>query len=124
VNLRPSQLPSLLAATYVAVVLGGIFVHFVNTGDLHTLRYSLTLPATLIATTLGSVIAFGLWQEHAWAWWLGLVVVSLQLLRFGPWLLAHINKGSVQIGSWLIGFLLLTFLVSLLTPAVRKSCSR
>lgn len=123
-NLRPSQISSLLAAAYVAVVVGGIFVHFAGTGDLYTLRYSLTLPATLIVTILGSVIALGLWRGLAWAWWLGLTAVAVQLTRFSPWLLARLNSGNVPIGSWLITFLLLAFLVALLTPAVRQSCSR
>ncbi|MNZ94080.1 hypothetical protein D3C78_1131810 [compost metagenome] len=123
-NLRPSQISSLLAAAYVVVVVGGIFVHFAGTGDLYTLRYSLTLPATLIVTIIGSVIVLGLWRGHAWAWWLGLAAVAVQLTRFSPWLLERLNNGNVPIGSWLITFLLLAFLVALLTPAVRQSCSR
>lgn len=123
-NLRPSQIPSLLAAAYVVVVVGGIFAHFAGTGDLYTLRYSLTLPATLIVTIIGSVIALGLWRRHAWAWWLGLTAVAVQLTRFSPWLLERLNNDNVPASSWLITFLLLAFLLALLTPAVRQSCSR
>ena len=123
-NIRPSQIPSLLAAAYVVVVVGGIFVHFAGTGDLYPLRYSLTLPTTLLVTIIGSVIALGLWRRHAWAWWLGLTAVAVQLTRLSSWLLKRFNNGNVPVGSWLITFLLLAFLLALLTPAVRQSCSR
>lgn len=123
-NINPSKLSGLLAATYVAVVLGGIFIHFLNTGDIYTLLYSLTLPATLISTILGAVVAFGLWREHSWGWWLGLTVGALQLFRFGHVVLARLKDDSVPVSAWLVGFLLLAFLVSLLTPAFRESCCR
>lgn len=113
-----------MAAAYVAVVVGGIFVHFAGTGDLYTLRYSLTRPATLVVMTLGPVIALGLWHGYAWAWWIGLGAVSIQLSRFSPWLLERFNNGNVPIGSWLVTLLLLAFLITLLSRAVRKSCSR
>jgi hypothetical protein len=67
-NLGPSRISSLLAAAYVVVFVGGIFVHFAETGDLYTLRYSFTLPAKLIVTIIGTGIALGLWRGHAWAW--------------------------------------------------------
>jgi len=101
-NLRPSQILSLLAAAYVAIVVGGIFVRFAGTGDLYTLRYSLTLTVTLIVTILGSVIALGLWRGHAWAWWLGLTAVAVQLTRFSPCLLGRLKNGNVPVGSSLI----------------------
>jgi translocator protein len=123
-TLRTLQISSLLAATYVAVVVGGIFVHFADTGDYYTLRYSLTLPGTLLVALVGSAIAIGLWRGRAWAWWLGLTAVAVQLFRFTPWLLKRLMNGNVPAGSWFIACLLLAFGVTLLTPAVRRSCCR
>jgi translocator protein len=121
---KPSKISSLLVATYVAVVVGGTLLHFANTGDVYTLKYSLTRPVTIIAALVGALVAFGLWRSYAWAWWLGLVAAAVQLYRFGPWFTERLINGQVPTGSWLIAFLLLAFSVLHLTKAVRKSCSR
>jgi hypothetical protein len=121
---KPSQISSLLVAAYVAVVVGGTLLHFANTGDVYTLKYSFTRPATIIAMLVGVIVAFGLWRSYAWAWWLGLIAVGVQLYRFGPWFAERLVNDQVPIGSWLIAFLLVAFLALHLTKAVRKSCSR
>ncbi|MEC5398310.1 hypothetical protein [Uliginosibacterium sp. H1] len=121
---KPSKISSLLVTAYVAVVGGGTLLHFVNTGDVYTLTYSFTRPATIIAVFVGVLVAFGLWRSYAWAWWLGLVAAALQLYRFGPWFAERLADGQVPTGSWLIAFLLLAFSVLHLTKSVRKSCSR
>ena len=120
--LKPSQISSILVVAYIAVVIGGIFVQFASTGELYNLRYSLTLPSTLIVTAVGAIVAFGLWHSNAWAWWLGLTAVSVQLYRFSPWFIERLINGQVPVASGLIAILLVAFAVMHLTPAVRKSC--
>lgn len=120
----PSKLVGSLAAAYVLVVVGGIFIHYFVSGELGTLQYSLTLPPTLLVIFLGSAIAWGLWQGFAWAWWLGLAAVLVQLSRFGPWFLERLGKGHITPVSWLIGFLLVAFLATLLSRGARASCRR
>lgn len=123
-KLSHAKFASVLAAAYVSIVAGGMLLHFVATGDFGTLIYSLMLPATLIAILTASVVAFGLWRGHAWAWWLGLIAASTQLIRLGSWLLARLNSGSPPLASWIIAFLLAAFLGVLLVRTTRRQCSR
>lgn len=123
-RLSRAQLASLIAAAYVLVVVGGMLLHYFTTGELGTLRYSLMLPATIGAIFLGSLVAWGLWNRFAWAWWLGLLAVSLQLYRFGGWFSARLNGGHAPLASWIIAGLLIAFLCVLLTKEARRSCSR
>ena len=123
-KLSHSQLASVIAAAYVSMVVGGMLLHFLTTGDFGTLKYSLMLPATLGAIAIGSLVAFGLWRGFAWAWWLGLIAAALQLIRFGSWLIIRLSTGSVPVASWIVAFLLSSFLCVLLIKATRQQCSR
>jgi hypothetical protein len=120
---RP-QIAGAIAATYVLVVLGGMFLHYLTTGELGTLRYSLMLPATIAAISIGSLVAWGLWKRFAWAWWLGLIAVVFQLYRFSGWFSARLSGGQAPVASWVIAGLLVAFLCVLLTKEARRSCSR
>ncbi|WP_205201467.1 hypothetical protein [Azonexus hydrophilus] len=119
-----SKLTSIVAIAYVLIVAGGMLLHFFNTGDLGTLKYSLMLPATLPAVFVGSLVAFGLWHRFAWAWWLGLAAVGTQLIRFGSWFIGRLSIGDAPMTSWAIAVLLLAFLFLLLTKATRQQCTR
>ncbi|MBI5784493.1 MAG: hypothetical protein HZA64_03460 [Rhodocyclales bacterium] len=119
-----SKLASVVAAAYVVMVVGGMLLHFINTGELGTLKYSLMLPATLAAILVGGVVAFGLWHRFAWAWWLGLAAVGAQLVRFGSWFIDRLSVGGAPMASWVIAVLLLLFLVLLLSKATRQQCTR
>ncbi len=123
-NLDRARLTSCIAIAYVCVVIGGIFLHFALTGEMYTLKYSLMLPNTWIAIITGGLIAWGLWQSKAWAWWLGLVAVLLQLTRISSWLAQHFsitNPPSVSI--IIVLFILVLFLVVLVLPKTRAACS-
>jgi hypothetical protein len=119
-----SKLASVVAATYVLMVVGGVLLHFFNTGELGTLKYSLMLPATLAAIFVGGIVAFGLWHRFVWAWWLGLAAVGIQLVRFGSWFIGRLSVGNVPMASWVIALLLLAFLLLLLSKATRQQCTR
>lgn len=119
-----NRIAAMIAMSYVAIVIGGMVLHFAMTGERGTLWYSVTLPATVGVIVLGPVIAVGLWRAHSWAWWLGLVAAVVQLERLGPWLLTRFESGQVPLASWLIAAHLLTFLVLLLIPATRATCVR
>ena len=123
-KLSHSKLASLIAAAYVAVVVGGMLLHFLNTGELGTLTYSLMLPATLCVIAIGSLVAIGLWHGFAWAWWLSLAAVVIQLARFGSWFIPRLNSSSTHFASWVIAFLLSAFFGLLLVKATRQQCSR
>ena len=116
---------SLVAIAYVVVALGGTLVHFASSGDAYTLRVSLTQPATWIACLLAALVAWGLWQRFAWAWWLGVAAAVFQLFRLGTWLVAHFSISRPPgLGVALVVFLLLAFLILLLPARARASCSR
>jgi hypothetical protein len=119
-----SKFASAIAAAYVSMVVGGLLLHFLTTGDFGTLRYSLMLPSTLGAIFIGSLLACGLWRGFAWAWWLGLVATAIQLIRFGSWFIARLSSGSAPVASWIIAILLAAFLCVLLIKATRQRCSR
>ena len=123
-KLSHSKLASVIAAAYVAMVVGGMLLHFLTTGDFDTFKYSLMLPATLGAIVIGSVVVFGLWRAFAWAWWLGIIAAAFQLTRFSSWLITRMSTGSVPVASWIIAFLLFSFLCVLLIKATRQQCSR
>jgi hypothetical protein len=108
-TLSHAKLAGAIAATYVLVVIGGMLLHYFTTGELGTLRYSLMLPATICAIGIGSLVTWGLWKGFAWAWWLGLGAVMVQLYRFSSWFIARLNGGSAPLASWIIVFLLVVF---------------
>lgn len=123
-NLDRARLTSYIAIAYVCVVIGGIFLHFVLTGEMYTLKYSLMLPSTWIATIAGGLIALGLWQSKAWAWWLGLAAVLVQLTRISSWLVQHFSITNPPTASIIIVlFILVLFLVVLVLPKTRAACS-
>lgn len=123
-KLPRAQIAGAIAATYVLVVVGGMLLHYLTTGELGTLRYSLMLPATIAAISIGSLVAWGLWNRFAWAWWLGLIAVVFQLYRFSGWFAARLSGGHAPVASWVIAGLLVAFLCVLLTREARRSCSR
>ncbi|MFT3960441.1 hypothetical protein [Propionivibrio sp.] len=123
-NPSHSKLASVVTAAYVLMVVGGMLLHFFNTGELGTLKYSLMLPATLAAIFVGGLVAFGLWHRFAWAWWLGLAAVGIQLIRFGSWFISRLSVGNAPMASWVIALLLVAFLLLLLSKDTRQQCTR
>jgi hypothetical protein len=123
-RLSRAQLVSAIAATYVLVVFGGMIIRYFKTGDWGTFQYSLMLPNTIGALFVGSLIALGLWNRFAWAWWLGLFAVIFQFYRLSGWLVPRLGNGFPPLSTWIIGILLIAFLWTLLTKEVRRSCSR
>lgn len=120
-----TEIAAYIAIAYIFVILGGIFVHFLSTGESYTLKYSLMLPSTWLATVFSSVISWGLFHHFRWAWWLGFVCASLQLARMSSWLFRHFTVANLPgFGVFLIYGLLLTFLVALVFPGTRASCTR
>jgi hypothetical protein len=121
----PARFASVIAASYGLLVIGGVFIHYLLTGDSGTLWYSLRLPATIIAVLVSGAVAWGLWQEFAWAWWSGLFAVAVQIYRIGEWFLSRLTLGhQLPVTSWLAVFLLVTFLLVLLATSTRASCSK
>lgn len=120
-----AQLAAYIALAYILVMLGGIFLHYAQTGDAYTLKFSLMLPSTWVVTIAGGVIALGLWLRKAWAWWLGLGAVLIQLTRISSWLAQHYSFTKPPAFSVLFVLaILVIFLAVLSLPKTRAACSR
>lgn len=118
-----AQLASFIALAYTLVVLGGIFLHYLSTGDAYTLKFSIMLPSTWVATIVSGMVAWGLWRHFQWAWWLGLVAVLVQLARISSWLSQHFSAANLPSFSVFLVFgFLLAFLGILVSPGTRASC--
>ena len=119
------RVASVTAIAYLTVVLGGTLIHFARTGDAFTLRFSLTQPGTWIATFIAALVAWGLWKQYKWAWWLGVGAAGYQLFRVGSWIVGHFSVSRPPgFGPLLVTALLLAFLVLLFPSNVRASCNR
>jgi hypothetical protein len=112
-----------IAFTYAFVFFGGIFFHYFQSGNLYTLKYSLSLPSVWMALTASLVIGWGLIKKYRWAWWLGLFGVLFQLYRAVPnaWQLI-LKQSDFPMGIIVVLVLFSTFLLLLLTSSVRKEC--
>ncbi|ATE59899.1 hypothetical protein [Thauera sinica] len=120
-----ARLASFTALGYIFVVLGGIALHFLNTGEVYTLKFSLLLPSTWTATLVAGVAAWGLWHRFRWAWWLGIAAALFQLVRMSPWLYLHHGMDRLPgFGPLLVLVLLLAFLITLLLPGTKAACTR
>jgi len=121
----PARAASVIAASYGLLVIGGVFIHYLLTGDSYTLWYSLRLPATVIAVLVSGTVAWGLWHQFAWAWWSGLFAVVVQIYRISEWFLSRLALAhQLPVTSWLAGFLLVTFFIVLLAKSTRSSCTK
>jgi uncharacterized membrane protein (DUF2068 family) len=122
-KLKNAQLAGLVAIAYVLIFFGGIFVHYLISGEEYTLRYSLALPSVWIAAIAGLITGWGLWNLYRWAWWVGLIGGLYQL--FGS--LHHMGK-FVSISTYppmgviVVFGLFVTFLILILLPTTRSQC--
>ncbi len=124
-NVNYTKIAASISAVYVLFFFGGIFVHYFNTGDAYTLKYSLMLPTVWIAATLGLVIAWGLWKKFLWAWWLGLVSVLFQLIAHIRHMLKFISLDlPLTFGILAVFVMLVSFLFLILLPQTKKQCTR
>jgi hypothetical protein len=118
-----ARLASCIAVAYIAVVLGGIFLHYALTREAYTLRFSLALPSTWLATAVSAAVAWGLWNRWRWAWWLGLTAVIFQLARMSWWMVEHCTLTNLPgPGVFVVLSFLLAFLSVLLLPSTRATC--
>jgi benzodiazapine receptor len=116
---------SLVAVAYFALLVAGTLLHFAGGGEGVGLRVSFSQPVTWLTAVIAAVIAWGLWQRYAWAWWLGLAAAGFQLFRLGSWLIDHFSFSRPPGWRTLLVFgLLVAFLLLLLSPKARASCNR
>ena len=119
------RLASLASAAYGALLVSGIVHHFQRTGSFRALAHSLSQPTVWIALLIAVVVAFGLWQRHAWAWWLGVAAAAWQIFRIGMAYVQGRNFGNLPGAATLIALaLLLLVLVLLLPRKARLGCNR
>lgn len=119
-----AQLAASIAIAYILVVFSGILLRFINTQDFYTLKFSLTLPSTWIATFVSVVIAWGLWHRKIWGWWFGLSAVSVHLISTSVWLTQHFSFNNLpNFGVLLALIIQVVFLIILISPNTRTECA-
>lgn len=121
----PLRLASLGAAAYAALVASGVVHHFQRTGSFRILARSLMQPGLWVVLLVAAVVCWGLWQRHAWAWWLGVAAAGYQLFRIvasyvqSP-VFGHVPRASVLVST----ALLLAILLLLFTRRARLGANR
>ena len=119
------RLASLASAAYGALLVSGIVYHFQRTGSFRALAQGLAQPAVWVALLVAALVTFGLWQRHAWAWWLGVVAAAWQVFRIGMAYVQGRNFGNVPGAATLIALVLLLLVLVLLLPRkARLGCNR
>ncbi len=101
-------LATVAAALYALVITSGI------------VSYGFQL-SSLGPIALALAVAAGLWARKPWAWWMGLGMSGLGLVRFLPSLVADPRQSAFLLHSTAAPFVLLLF-VALLAPSTRKIC--
>ncbi|MDE2427118.1 MAG: hypothetical protein KGM99_00215 [Burkholderiales bacterium] len=116
---------ALIAIVYVALVVGMSLIHFANTGNYLNLRLNIAQLSNWIIAIIGLLLAWGLWQRYAWAWWGGVAAAGFQLYRTVSWIVTHYSFSHLP-GMHLLAItaLLVAFLVLLLSPKAMASCNR
>jgi translocator protein len=121
----PLRLASLCSAAYAAIVVSGVVHHFQRTGSLRMLVRSLGQPGLWIVLVVAGLVAYGLWQRHAWAWWLGIAAAGYQLFRIVSSYVQSPLFGQVPRPSMLVAVVLLVLiLVLLFTRKARLGANR
>lgn len=119
------RLASACAAAYGALAVSGVIHHFQRTGSLRVLVRGLASPDLWVVLVVAGLVAWGLWQRYAWAWWLGLAAAGYQLFRIGSGYLHSPMFGQVPRASVLVSItLLLLIVVLLLQRKARLGASR
>lgn len=118
-------LASLLAAAYVAVLVGGPMLRLSGAGDAYTLRLSVASLAPWLSAAIALLVAWGLLCRYRWAWWLGAAAAAFQLVRFGLAMAPQLSLSRLPDLRVAAGELvLLVFLGVLLAPRTREACTR
>ena len=113
-----------IAISYILFIFSGILLHFINTHDFYTLKFSLNLPSTWIAAFVSVVISWGLWHRKSWGWWLGLSAVSAHLITTVVWLTQNFSFNNFpSFGVLLAVIIQIVFLAILIFPSTRASCT-
>ena len=118
------RIASLAAAAYGALLVSGIVHHFQRTGSFRALADGLSRPGTWIALLVAALVTYGLWQRHAWAWWLAVGAACYQIFRVAS---AWADRGlrSLPGTPTLIALALLVLILVLLLPRrSRLGCNR
>jgi hypothetical protein len=116
---------SLASAAYGALLVSGIVHRFQRTGSLRALAHSLAQPTIWIALLITALVTFGLWQRHAWAWWLAVAAAGYQIFRIVSAYVQGRAFGQLPAVPTLLALgLLLLILVLLLPRKARLACNR
>ena len=122
----PSALPRVGAVILVAMALVvwlDVVFRSRLAGVIGSSGYSATAGVVISAVALP--IAMGLWLRSRWAWWAALIAAAWQLTSHLLYIVVTTASGdTVGAAGWLIGALLVLFLVVQLLPANRETCLR
>jgi benzodiazapine receptor len=115
------RLASVCAAAYGALAVSGVIHHFQRTGSLRALVRGFASPDLLVVLLVAGLVAWGLWQRYAWAWWLGLAAAGYQLFRIVSGYVQSPVFGHLPRSSVLVSFTLLLLIVVLLLQRKARS---
>jgi hypothetical protein len=119
------RLASLSCAAYGALLVSGTVYHFQHTGSFRALGHSLAQPSLWIALLIAALVTFGLWQRHAWAWWLGIAAANYQIFRIVSAYVYGRGFGHMPGFATLLALALLILILVLLLPRKsRLGCNR
>lgn len=110
---------------YTWYVASGSLLHIGLSQAAISLRVNLVNPITWVIVIVSMLTAWGLGKRFAWAWWLGLVGALVQLGRVAWWVVQRHSLAHLpDTGVWLVVAMLAVFITLLLTPPVRRACTR
>jgi benzodiazapine receptor len=115
------RLASVCAAAYGALAVSGVIHHFQRTASLRALVRGFASPDLLVVLLVAGLVAWGLWQRYAWAWWLGLAAAGYQLFRIVSGYVQSPVFGHLPRPSVLVSFTLLLLIVVLLLQRKARS---
>jgi len=110
---------------YTWYVASGSLLHIGLSQAAISLRVNLINPITWAIVIVSMLTAWGLGKRYAWAWWLGLAGALVQLGRVAWWIVERHSLAHLpDTGVWLVVVMLAVFIGLLLTPQVRRACTR
>ena len=119
------RLAAVLALGYGLWILASGPVHVGGGADALTMRFSAGHWVAWLVGGVSILLAFGLWRQYAWSWWLAIAAALIQGWRL---LSAHVaHRGLARlpnVTTVMVVALLLSLIVLLLMPKARAACNR
>lgn len=114
---------ALLAAAFVALVWGGIWLRNAAPAVAPLLGQAIGATGAMFITPIALAAAAGLWLRKPWGWWFSVIIVAYQTVSYLLFLTVVLASGDATgLLTWLTGLWLVALLVMLLLPGTRRAC--